>query len=280
MKNKTRIALIICLILAVLGAGLVGAGLALGGQPNFRLDWKNRTLVGGDAELQSGEVAPEAFTALEIDVATADVEISVGDAFRVEYALDEEPEITQEGGLFKLKDPPRSGVSIVGITGIGSGKGPYVRVTVPADAQLDSVKFDCSTGDLTVSQLTCKTLTVDFSTGDAHLIAVTADRLTADGSTGSVILTDCAFGTVELDVSTGDIEARSLAVTGSLKADASTGDVALDIRGQASDFGMDLESGTGDVTVDGKDRGDEYKTSGGIPLTVDTSTGSIDVRFS
>ena len=280
MHNGYKTALTVCLILALLGAGLVGVGIALGGKPNFRLDWKNRTLLGGDAELKTGETAPEAFTALEIDVATADIEISVGDAFRVEYALDEEPEITQEGGVFKLVEPSHSGVSIVGITGIGSGKGPYVRVTVPADAAFDSVKLDSATGDLTVSQLNCKTLTVDFSTGDAHLIAVTADRLTADGSTGSVILTDCAFGTVELDVSTGSIEARSLAVTGSLQADASTGDVALDLRGQASDFGMDLESGTGDVTVDGKDRGDEYKTSGGIPLTVDTSTGSIDVRFS
>ena len=278
MHNGYKTALIVCLILALLGAGLVAGGVALGGKLNFRLDWKNRTLLAGDAELKTGETAPEPFTALEIDVATADVEISVGDAFRVEYALDEEPEITQEGGLFRLKEPSHSGIGIIGITSGGSGA--YVRVTVPADAEFDSVKLDTATGELTVSQLRCKTLSVDLSTGDAHLIAVTADTLTADASTGSVILSDCAVKDARLDVSTGSIEARSLAVTGSLKADASTGDVALDLRGQASDFRMDLESGTGSVTVDGKDRGDEYKTSGGVPLTVDTSTGSIDVRFS
>ena len=279
MKNGVKIALTVCLILALLGAGLVGAGLALGGQPNFRLDWKNRRLLAGDAELKTGKLTPEPFTALEIDVAAADIELRIGDAFAVEYALSEEPQITQDGGVFKLKEPTHSGVNIVGITGIGSGKGPYVRVTVPADAQLDSVKLDTSTGDLTVAQLACKTLTVDMSTGDANLTAVTADRLTADASTGSILLTDCVFGKVELDVSTGDIEARSLTVTGSLKADASTGDVALDVRGRPADYAMELDTSTGDVRVDGKDRGGEYKTSGTIPLTVDTSTGSIDVTF-
>lgn len=280
MKNKTRIALIICLILAVLGAGLVGAGLALGGQPNFRLDWKNRTLVGGDAELQSGEVAPKAFTALEIDVATADIEVRVGDTFAVEYALTEEPEITQEGGVFRLTEPSHSGINIVGFSGLGTGKGQYVRVTVPADAQLDSVKLDGATGDMTVSQLKCKTLTVDLSTGDANLIAVSADKLTAEASTGSIILTDCSVKDAELDVSTGDIEARDLTVTGSLNADASTGDVELDILGRAADFAMELSSGTGSVSVDGRDYHHDYASSGSIPLKVEASTGDVDVTFS
>ena len=277
MHNGYKTALTVCLILALLGAGLVGVGIALGGKPNFRLDWKNRTLLAGDAELKTGETAPEPFTSIEIDVATADIEISVGDAFSVAYALDEEPVITQENGVFRLKEPPHSGISFIGITSGGSGA--YVRVTVPEGTQLDSVDLDTSTGELIVSQVSCKTLTVDLSTGEAHLIAVTADQLTADSSTGSIVLTDCAVKDAKLDVSTGSIESERLTVTRSLRADASTGDVTLELCGRAADFGMNLESGTGDVTVDGKDRDDEFKSSGSIPLLVETSTGDIDVTF-
>ena len=57
MHNGYKTALIVCLILALVGAGLVAGGVALGGKPNFRLDWKNRTLLGGDAELKTGETA-------------------------------------------------------------------------------------------------------------------------------------------------------------------------------------------------------------------------------
>ena len=277
MRKGIYTALILCLIIAVIGVGLVIAGISLGGRPNFRLDWKNRTILAGDAPLQSGEAAPEACTSLELDVATADIEVRVGDAFRVEYALYDAPQITQTDGVFRLKEPEH-GINVIGISGF-SGQDAYVRVTVPAGAQLESVKLDSSTGVLTVSELACKTLTVDLSTGDANLIGVSADVLTADASTGSIRLTDCAVKDAQFDVSTGSIEARNLTVTESLRADASTGDVALDIRGQAADFAMELESGTGAVRVDGKDQGDDYSSSGSIPITVDTSTGDVTITF-
>ena len=53
----------------------------------------------------------------------------------------------------------------------------------------------------------------------------------------------------------------------------------LTLAGTAADFGLSLESDTGDVTVDGRDEGHSYQSSGGAAVRAESNTGDVTVRF-
>ena len=91
MKNGTKTALTVCLILAIVGFVCIGVGLLLGGKLSFQIDTEKHTLVSSSAELVSGEFEPEPFTKLDIQVATADITVERGETWSLSYTLSEEP---------------------------------------------------------------------------------------------------------------------------------------------------------------------------------------------
>ena len=278
MRKSIKITLIVCLILAVVGAGCVAAGIAMGGSPSFRLDWNNRRITASDALDARAELTPEPFTTLEIEVATADITVERGDGWALSYALSEEPELTQENGVLKLKGEEHGGVNFVGVS-FTPGSGPFIKITVPADAQLEEITLAAATGDMTLADLEAERIELACATGDLRLSAVTADTLLLSASTGDLVLREVtASKQVDLSTNTGEISAELNAPNG-VEAESNTGDVTLTLAGAAADFALSLESGTGDVTVDGRDEGHSCSTEGGAPVRAESNTGDVTVRF-
>ena len=266
MRNNVKTTLVICLVLALLGVGCVGAGIALGGKPSFRIDLKNRTVVADSGELVSGERTPEPFTTLEIHVSTANVTVQRA----------EEPTITQENGVLKLTEQSEDAINI----SFGGHIDSYVNVTIPADVVPEQVRISTSTGDITFADLQAETIAVDCSTGGITLSAVTAEALTLTTNTGSIELRSVtASQQAHLETNTGGIHAEALTVPGGLTAEADTGDIELYLTGSADDYALTLETATGDVTVDGADQGDSYSTGGSIAVHAETATGDVVIWF-
>ena len=278
MKKGIKIALTVCLILAVLGAGLVAAGFMMGGSLNFRLDWRTHAISTADTAEARGDLTPEPFTTLQIEVATADITVERGDGWSLSYALSEEPEITQENGLLKLKVEERSGVNFVGIS-FSADNAPFIKITVPADAALEEITLATATGEVTLADLEAERIELACATGDISLNGVTAQTLLLAGNTGDLTLQDVtAAEQAKLTTNTGEIRA-ALTAPGGVTAESNTGDVTLTLTGTAADFGLSLESDTGDVTVDGRDEGHSYQSSGGAAVRAESSTGDVTVRF-
>ena len=276
MRNNIKTTLVICLVLALLGVGCVGAGIALGGKPSFRIDLKNRTVVADSGELVSGERTPEPFTTLEIHVSTANVTVQRGDRWALSYALSEEPTITQENGVLKLTEQSEDAINI----SFGGHIDSYVNVTIPADVVPEQVRISTSTGDITFADLQAETIAVDCSTGGITLSAVTAEALTLTTNTGSIELRSVtASQQAHLETNTGGIHAEALTVPGGFTAEADTGDIELYLSGSADDYALTLETATGDVTVDGADQGDSYSTGGSIAVHAETATGDVVIWF-
>lgn len=240
MHKGTKRALILSLILAVCGAGLVIAGIALGGQPNFSVDIKNRTITAGGADLTRGDRTPQAFTALEIDVATADITVERGADWALSYALPDAPVITEEGGVLRLSAQEQSTIGFVGVS-FAASNGPAVTVTVPEGAALDRITLHTATGEVRLSGLT--------------------------------------VGALDVTSNTGDIDAAELIVSGEVNAQTNTGSITLALTGRTSDYAMELGTDTGEVRLNGTEHGHDYTTDHGIPLRAETNTGDVSVRF-
>ena len=276
MHKGIKIALVVCLVLTALGVGLVVAGIALGGKLNFQIDTKNRKILNADTSLVRGELTPEPFTELDVEVATADITVSRGEGWALDYVLTDEPEITQTAGRLSLKGQERSGINFVGIS--FNGEGLFVRITVPEDAALETITVHTATGDVRLIDLAAGTVAAECGTGDLAAQDVRCCKLELTSNTGDILVKDTVCtGDVTLEGNTGDVNIQKLTEATAISAETNTGDINIVL--DDADYALDLETGTGDLSVNGKDHGHHHSTDGSIPLHAETNTGDLNVHI-
>lgn len=211
-----------------------------------------------EPELHEGALDSE-FTALKLDVDVAQITVTPGDGFRVEYGLCNEPEIsTADDGTLTIREKAADhwwdGIHFT------QNIQPYVKVTVPAGTVLSTVDVTVDVGDVEISKLELGALHVDADVGDL----------------------DCremaVAGAVQMEVDTGDIAFDGSAAR--IDADTDVGSLKFLLPGAAADWAMELETDVGEITVDGMHQGSRYETRGGqYQLEAESDTGDVEVAF-
>ena len=119
-------------------------------------------------ELHEGALDSE-FTALKLDVDVAQITVTPGDGFHVEYGLCNEPEIETAGdGTLTIREKAEE--HWWDDIHFSQMIKPYLRVTVPEGTELGLVDVTVDVGDVEISQLTLGALHVDADVGDLKQI--------------------------------------------------------------------------------------------------------------
>ena len=159
-------------------------------------------------------------------------------------------------------------------------------IHIPGNFDFDSVRITCSTGDVTF-QSSAETIAVKTSTGDIHLSNLNAKEITLNVTTGRVQLYKVTCGVLSTEGDTGKVFFEDVAAEQSLNIRRSTGDVKL----TNCDAGrITIRTGTGDVKGTlrtGKvfqtktDTGRvevPYNYPGGTICEIETDTGDIKIE--
>ena len=237
---------IVLLILLVLAAAWVGIGY-MRGTVHFG--------HGGSAsaKLVEGKYTPKDSASLVIDADVADITLQPGDAWAVEYALEKEPEITEENGILTFRDQSKNHVNI----GIHNTPEQHITITVPAEIALE---LEVDVGDVRIGNLAFTDLSVETDVGDVKMENVI--------SSGSLDV-ECDVGNVTMSEVNG----------GSVTAASDVGDLNVNLTGPLTDYALMVDADVGDIVVDGLKQGKFYNTEGGIPVFIKTDTGDINVSF-
>ena len=170
--------------------------------------------------------------------------------------------------------------------------GSWLRV----DDGVLHVNVDCSGccgGDLELRVPSAADLAVDLRTGDVEVTGLSG-TVDIDLDTGDMEL-EALGGPLDLHLNTGAIEARGL-TSAEADAQAGTGDVSLaydatasveaigvrvgtgavDLRVPPGTYGLDLQTGIGEVDVDDL----QHHAEADPQISVEVGTGAIDVRGS
>lgn len=272
-------------------------------QPDDGADSSDTQKAGGGA-LQSydGTVAP--FTDISVDMAAVNIRVETGDTYALRYTLRDD-EIVERAGvegqtlyLVSHKKPNQS-------SNAGYGE---VCITVPAEADLQNLQFSTISGEVTVPELSCGSVSVDTVAGDLVLDCVVDGNVIVDSTSGSVkfggqckelemnstsgglTFTGNAEG-VSLDTASGDLEFNGTADWVEMDSTSGSARVEGTVTKQAR---IDLISGDilvvaadPTVTAEGRDidfngqsvDDDEWDRQGsGCTLILETSSGSISIR--
>ena len=215
MHRGLTITLALTLVLAL--ALLVGCGRGVG------------------VKADSDTYTPDEFSSVDFELDIGEVIYHTGDQYLVTVERVNYPELEVQvaNGTLTITETPDD----PGLPGISTCK---VEITVPADAELDSISLDVDAGSITATDVTASQ--VDFSV-DAG--SVTLDGVTAD--------------TVGLEVDAG-----SIAVAG---------------FSGLQEANVSLQVDMGEVVYLGSGQGTSFSQAGqGATLTATVEAGEIEVR--
>lgn len=296
------------LLLALAGwlmGGQTSMTVAIGGRDvNIGISGITVSRWGGAGNLLSAnrvtaEEELEPFTALDIGLALGDVHLVPSDHYGVALSWEGEDcalHYTNDNGTLTVWN--KSAVQL-GV-GLDAGHGAEVRVYIPEHAALDTVTVKTSLGSVELTGLRARRLDLVADLGDVAVADAQMDAGVMVLDLGSLKLNQVAARTLDLTLSLGKAEGRDLTVTQALTAECDMGkaelagtlkgrteivshmgDVKLTVAGSGDDYGYDLSTSMGKVTVDGRKSGDEAKGRGG-PHTIEVrnSMGDIELKFS
>ncbi len=229
------------------------------------------------------------------------VKVSQGNEVALRYYTSEEDpyEVTLESGVLTLKYTNTALFSIGSVFANASifralnGGSLEVELTVPA-AYAGSLRLDTSNGTITAAGLDgMGELTAETSNAAVNMTDISAKTVKIRTSNGGVTVERVlASGRLDAETSNGGVTARQTAAQDALTITTSNGRItvdmvtskAIELRSSNAPISGTLGGRRGDYTIaSSTSNGNNNLGSGGSGasrLTVNTSNGAIDIRFS
>lgn len=164
-------------------------------------------------------------------------------------------------------------------------KGPSITVKVPKDCQELDMKLLVGVGDIRIKAATAQAgkLSASVGVGDILVGGVpTAEKTELESGMGDVVLEDVTGTKIDAKSGMGDVSFNGYA-SEKLNLESGMGDVYGNLFGAEHEFHLELSSGLGDVTVNGKTVGSigtdyENDVKDGVKVELTAGMGSVTVQ--
>lgn len=278
--KKNRIFLYSAVGCILAGGILFGGGIALGGSPQFSI---TKTGLHLKNEGEEGYLLPrtkiDSFTDISVKAEYADIEIlPSGDRdFYVEYSMPSdfsEPEMKAEDGCFQLKEQEEKGFFNIDFSFLGIDQDTreyYVRLYVPSDAELNTVRLESGSGNIKWQELYAKDsvikagygdvvfhdyegqkLEVTADSGNIRADSIKADQTSVYSGYGDLDVTEIKGGSGEIKLDSGDMEIGKNDME-DLNITSGYGDVELGSTDGWEAYDLDLYTDYGEIKLNGYD---------------------------
>jgi len=305
-------------IVAAIGIVFTGAGLALGantagmswGSGGFRIASRTMQYV--------HRTHMETFNNIYVNVSHQNVRVVQANYFGFEarYRDHTNFQYSFENGTLTITT---GGFNIgqVNFMGFGNWESERITIFLPANASLDDVNIELSSGRVNIDQLNASTLTTRVNSGNVTINNLTTEsayirttsgnvRLTdtaVEGSldlranSGNVTVTNVAANSFELRTTSGNIRASSIVANGLMadansgnitiegtlngytRANATSGRVRINATGSESDFIVSTSVGSGRVRINGRNQTSLINTNAPNRIDAQTRSGNININF-
>lgn len=246
----------------------------------------------------SDTIEVEDFDTLDVQMSSYDVMLKRGDKFSVEYKAvkGKEPQIEQKDGKLTVIQP--SGLSFNFSFGSGFDHSDTgYTITVPDDRSValtassasgdimtDHVnvtgKVETASGDVLITDTTGGQLEIETVSGDIGTDKISNEKNTFSTTSGEIALLRMDSDVISCDTTSGDINIDN-SETGNIACSSVSGEVVVNLNGNPDDYSYDIETVSGDVTVNGVERDKRYTgdSAGDGKIVIDTTSGDIDVSI-
>lgn len=219
-------------------------------------------------------------TGLNIDNSTGTLGIELGDTFRVEGKNVFEgfkAEVDRDGTL-KISDN-ESGFRFWGFRFNGfNSPNSKITVYVPADFVAEKVRIETGAGAVNLEDITTNYLYISAGAGNINGRNLKADKVKVEGGVGSIRLSNVTFENTSFNCGVGSVYISGVLLKEN-RFDCGVGGVELELTGNIDDYDLDIESGVGQVRVNGKkiEEAEHTNRLAKNSIEVDGGVGSVRI---
>lgn len=156
----------------------------------------------------------------------------------------------------------------------------YITIYVPENFNAKRIEIDSGAGEVILENLSTDALIVNAGVGKIIGWNILARSVKASGGVGDIKFTDVNFKDVEFDSGVGNIKLEGI-ITGDSEFDCGIGSVEIDIKANREDYNLDIDSGVGDIKVNGGKISSDYKDNyrSDHSISVNGGIGSVEINF-
>lgn len=217
---------------------------------------------------------------IDISNGVAKLTIKPGDTFRVEGKnVSDDFKVTVNDGTL-IVDEKENFIKIFGLNPRKKFSKTSITVYVPSDFTAQRIKIDCGVGEVSLEDLSTDKLYIDAGVGEIYGRNISASSVTVDGGVGDITFNDVSFSNVDFDSGLGNLKIEGI-ILGDSKFDCGVGNIKLKINGSRKDYALKLNSGLGNIRINGEKVSSGYNDNYSAPNTIyiDGGVGNVDVDF-
>lgn len=257
------------ILTVIILTGIVGAASSLvsvfGGEEEDRIDYN---MDFSDVEK------------LDISHKIGDLRIKLGSGFRVEAAnVSKDFRAELKNGTLKVGEPDSFNVFPWFISG-KLHKKIVITVYVPEDFNAKMIKVDGGAGEVVLEDLSTDYLIIDAGVGDLYGRNLHAKKVEVDAGVGNLELRDVVLSDVYFDCGVGNISIEGI-INGKSEFDCGIGNVDLKLEGEREDYALDIDSGIGNIRINGRKVAIDYydNNKADNTITIDGGVGDLEIEF-
>jgi hypothetical protein len=221
-------------------------------------------------------------TSLDLDNATGELKIRIGDTFKVEaenVSENFEAKVNSNGKLTIRENRNKIEFFWFQFDGFNS---PNSKITVylPVDFVAEEAKINTGAGTVSVEGLKAEYLLISAGAGNISGSNLVADEVKIEGGVGNVNFSDVNFADADFDCGVGNLYIEGV-LLGENKIDCGVGEVDLDLKGDVDDYDLDIDSGVGTVRLNGEKIRDSRNSNSGADnsIKVDGGVGNVKINI-
>lgn len=200
---------------------------------------------------------------IDVDLSIADIEVSFGDAFRVNYSLPEKliPEVSISGDTLSINGQNGNKAINLGIDNIDdlkklgkNGSDSFkIELVLPENIELGKISISVDMGEVCLSEMTCSDFSASVDMGNITLDKISCDNLRAEADMGSVEIESVSCEAVEaaVDMGSADISGDFAKVS----AECSMGGITISTDRPEEEVEINIDVNMGEAIINGRQAG-------------------------
>jgi len=228
----------------------------------------------GNANIVEGKSFTETYKDVQkinLDTASANIEIKIGDEFKVE--IDTKNKVTSRlnNGELKVEEKQRWFWNTK-----FSGN---ITIYVPENIILKDLDLNTGAGKITIDNIKSEKCNIEHGAGLLKMSNSNFDKTNIDGGAGKIEIYSSKLNDLHLDCGVGKVEIEAM-ITGNSKVSADVGQIDLLLLGNSEDYKIRVGKGIGSISINRDEYSSNYTYgSGNNKIEVEGGIGSIDIKF-
>lgn len=214
---------------------------------------------------------PNSSNILSVDITYSKLKIVEGDNFKIEsdskYIISK-----QDHNKLSIKEKSKGLFE--------TRRNKIVTIYIPKDMIFDKVYISNGAGIIDIENITTKELKLDIGVGKVQIDEITSlNNTNVESGAGEVTIKRAKLNNLNLDAGVGKFTING-ELTGKSEIDAGVGDLNINLLGDKDCYGIYVETGIGNISIDGKKIKDSTTYGiGNNKVDIDGGVGNINIRF-